>query len=215
MPPPHHHHRPSTTFAYPPPLWIHIHIPPPIHIHIPPPICIHIPPPLPYTTTAAIYHNHISTTNPSSSHIRFVLEINLNSDSCFLACVGLRKKEFGDPRAVFRPKFWRPKIFFPYPIFRLFWVFWATCHHSDFLSHFFVVVTLIFEKNVKKKSRAHPVSLTWEEFWDTRHYSDFFRTKKKKKEERKKKKSAKKIAIFFPECAFPLFTCSAVILLVF
>ena len=73
----------------------------------------------PYTTTAAIYHNHISTTNPSSSHIRFVLEINLNSDSCFLACVGLGKKESGDPRAVFRPKFsWAN--FFPYPIFRLF-----------------------------------------------------------------------------------------------
>ena len=29
-----------------------------------------------------------------------------------------KKKESGDPRAVFRPKFRQPKIFFPYPIFR-------------------------------------------------------------------------------------------------
>src|SRR4051812_28213531 len=55
------------------------------------------------STTAAIYHHHISTTNPSSSHIRFVFEIHLNSDSCFLACVGLKKKESGN-HPPFRPK---------------------------------------------------------------------------------------------------------------
>ena len=33
------------------------------------------------------------------------------------------------------------------------------CHHSDFLSHFFVVVALISEQIVKKL-RAHFVSLT-------------------------------------------------------
>ena len=121
---------PSTTTAYPP--LIRIHIPPPIRIHIPPPICIHISPPLSYTTTAAIYHNHISTTNPSSSHIRFVLET---------------------PGQFLGQKF-------PYPIFRLFWVFWATCHHSDFLSHFFVVAALISEKKLSQKFRAHPVSLS-------------------------------------------------------
>ena len=40
---------------------------------------------------------------------------------------------------------------------------------------------------------------------------------RKKKEERKKKESAKKKSENkkIPECAFPLFTCSAVILLVF
>ena len=64
-PSPHHHHRPC-------------HLPPPLRIRI------HIPPQLSYTTTAAIYH-HISTTNPSSCHIRFVFEIHLDSDSCFLA----------------------------------------------------------------------------------------------------------------------------------
>ena len=41
--------------------------------------------PYPYTTTAtttaAIYHHHISTTNPSSLLIRFVFEIHLVSDS--------------------------------------------------------------------------------------------------------------------------------------
>ena len=56
------------TVVTPPPQHLHhyCHIPPPIRIHIPPPIRIHIPPPLPYPTT-----------NPSSFHIRFVLEIHL------------------------------------------------------------------------------------------------------------------------------------------
>ena len=85
---------PSTTTAYPPPLRIRIHI----------------PPQLSYTTTAAIYH-HISTTNPSSCHIRFVFEIHLDSDSCFLAGVGFGKKKESGSHAPFRPKIFRKRIF--------------------------------------------------------------------------------------------------------
>ena len=85
---------PSTTTAYPPPLRIRIHI----------------APPLSYTTTAAIYQ-HISTTNPSSCHIRFVFEIHLDSDSCFLAGVGFGKKKESGSHAPFRPKIFRKRIF--------------------------------------------------------------------------------------------------------
>src|SRR3954465_9254803 len=64
--------------------------------------------PYPYTTTATIYHHHISTTNPSSSHIRFVFEIHLNSDSCFPCLRRSRKKK---NRAQNFPKTHLTKIF--------------------------------------------------------------------------------------------------------
>ena len=97
---------PSTTTAYPPPLRIRIHI----------------PPQLSYTTTAAIYH-HISTTNPSSCHIRFVFEIHLDSDSCFLAGVGFGKKKSRVATLRLGPKFFENAFFEKisgYPIFRCF-----------------------------------------------------------------------------------------------
>ena len=55
----------------------------------------------------AIYHHHISTTNPSYLYIRFVFEIHLDSDSCFLAGVGFGKKLAGEN-------------IFPYSFYRLF-----------------------------------------------------------------------------------------------
>ena len=70
-------------------------------------------------------------------------------------------------------------------------MFWDTRHHSDFLSHFFVVAALISEKKWKK-IHAHPISLTREEFWDTRHYSDFSQKKEERKKKERKKKSEKK-----------------------
>ena len=85
---------PSTTTAYPPPLRIRIHI----------------PPPLSYTTTAAIYH-HISTTNPSSCHIRFVFGIHPDSDSCFLAGVGFGKKNSRVATLRLGPKFFENAFF--------------------------------------------------------------------------------------------------------
>ena len=66
--------------------------------------------PYPYTTTAAISYHHISTTNLSSFHIRFVFEVRLISDSCFLAGVGFGKKESGN-HPPFRPKIFRTRIF--------------------------------------------------------------------------------------------------------
>ena len=70
----------------------------------------HIPPLLPYTTTAAISYHNISTTNPSSFHIRFVLEIHLGFGFVF-PCLRRSRK---------RKKFRQVKIFFPYPTFGLF-----------------------------------------------------------------------------------------------
>ena len=97
-------------------------------------IRIHIPPQLSYTTTAAIYH-HISTTNPSSCHIRFVFEIHLDSDSCFLAGVGFGKKKSRVATLRLGPKFFENAFFEKisgYPIFRCFWVFWDRCHYRKF-----------------------------------------------------------------------------------
>ena len=137
---------PSTTTAYPPPLRIRIHI----------------PPQLSYTTTAAIYH-HISTTNPSSLHIRFVFEIHLDSDSCFLAGVGFGKKKSRVATLRLGPKFFENAFFEKisgYPIFRCFWVFWDRCHYRKFfwpVSSFWV--RAVEKKNWSKKVRAHPISL--------------------------------------------------------
>ena len=103
------------------------------------------------------------------------------------------------------PKFFENAFFEKfsgYPIFRCFWVFWDRCHYRKFfLTRFQFLGPGSRKKNWSQKFCVYPVILTWEEFWDTRHYSDF----SQKKRLRKKKIS---------ECAFPLFTCRAVILLV-
>ena len=161
--------------------------------------------PYPYTTTATIYHHRCHILPPYIHHQSefFSYSVCFRDPYIFrfvFPCLSRsQRKESGDPRAVFRPKFRQPKIFFPYPIFRPRVVFWDTRHHSDFLSHFFVVAALISEKKIVKKFCAHPVSLTWEEFWDTRHYSDFSQKKKSAKKKSAKKRAKKNFqSVLFP-----------------
>ena len=74
------------------------------------------------------------------------------------------------------------------------------------------------KKKIVKKFCAHPVSLTWEEFWDTRHYSDFSQKKRgaQKKEERQRKQSDFFQSVLFPRLrAAPWFcSCSRLVSLV-
>ena len=80
------------------------------------------------------------------------------------------------------------------------------------MSHFFVVAGLISEKN--SQNIFVPILSVWPgKSFETLAIIVIFR---KKKEERKKKSAKKKRAKKkIPEWAFPLFTCKAVILLVF